>query len=129
MFYFTPKEHKIGKGSFEMHEKELQFGLLLDFYGELISEKRRMVIDMYFNNDYSLSEIAEQIGITRQGVLDSIKKGKDELSFFEEKLGLAKRFEENEKNARQIRDIISSEQEFPQKKAEMINSLLLKITG
>lgn len=112
-----------------MHEKELQFGLLLDFYGELISEKRRMVIDMYFNNDYSLSEIAEQIGITRQGVLDSIKKGKEELSFFEEKLGLAKRFEENENNARLIQEIISSEQEFPREKLEKINSLLLKITG
>ena len=100
----------------KMREKELQFGLLLDFYGELISEKRRTVLDLYYNNDYSLSEISEQIGITRQGVLDSIKKGKEELSFFEEKLKLAKRFEENEKNVKRILDILSSEKNIPEEK-------------
>jgi len=113
----------------KMHEKELQFGLLLDFYGELISEKRRTVLDMYYNNDYSLSEISEQIGITRQGVLDSIKKGKDELSFFEEKLGLAKRFEENEKTVQKIRDILSSEKNISEESSQRINMLLLTLIG
>ena len=112
-----------------MREKELQFGLLLDFYGELISEKRRTVLDLYYNNDYSLSEISEQIGITRQGVLDSIKKGKEELSFFEEKLKLAKRFEENEKNVKRILDILSSEKNIPEEKSKEINSLLLTFIG
>ena len=112
-----------------MREKELQFGLLLDFYGELISEKRRIVLDMYYNNDYSLAEIAEQIGITRQGVLDSIKKGKEELTFFEEKLGLAKRFEENEKTLEKIRLILSSEKSISKEKYQELDALILTLVS
>ncbi|MBE6670274.1 MAG: hypothetical protein E7601_08725 [Ruminococcaceae bacterium] len=108
-----------------MREKELQFGLLLDFYGELISDKRRNVLDLYYNNDYSLAEISEQIGITRQGVLDSIKKGKEELSFFEEKLNLAKRFEENEIAVQKIRAILSSEKTISDHARKEINAILL----
>ena len=111
-----------------MREKDLQFGLLLDFYGEMISEKRRIVLDMYFNNDYSLSEISEQIGITRQGVLDSIKKGKEELTLFEEKLKLAKRFEENEKTVKELTDFISKETSLPEEKKTYILSLLSSLT-
>lgn len=77
-----------------MHEKDLQIGVLLDFYGDILAERRRLVLDLYYNNDYSLAEIAEEIGITRQGVLDTIKKGKDELLFLEEKLQLEKKFRE-----------------------------------
>ncbi len=91
-----------------MREKDLQFGLLLDFYGDVLSEKKRTVLDMYYNSDYSLSEISEQIGITRQGVLDTIKKGKDELLFYEEKLHLAKRFEETEKTVQELHALIST---------------------
>lgn len=77
-----------------MHEKDLQIGVLLDFYGDVLSERKRLVLDLYYNDDYSLAEISEEIGITRQGVLDTIKKGKDELLFLEEKLHLAKKFRE-----------------------------------
>ena len=76
-----------------MFEKDLNIGFLLDFYGELLSEKKRSVMDMYFNEDFSLAEIAEQIGISRQGVRDIIKKCEEELLFYEEKLGLAKKMQ------------------------------------
>ena len=46
---------------------------------------------MYYNEDYSLSEIADEIGISRQGVRNIIKKSENELFFYEEKLGLAKK--------------------------------------
>ena len=74
-----------------MFEKNLNIGYLLDFYGELLSERKRSVMDMYFNEDFSLAEIAVEIGISRQGVRDIIKKSEDELMFYEEKLGLAKK--------------------------------------
>ena len=76
-----------------MHEKNLKIGYLLDFYGEVLSERKRSVLDMYYNEDFSLSEIAEEIGISRQGVRDLIKKAEEELCFFEEKLGISKRME------------------------------------
>jgi predicted DNA-binding protein YlxM (UPF0122 family) len=56
-------------------------------------------MDLYYNDDLSLSEIAEQMGITRQAVRDSIKKTEQELFFYEEKLGLRRRFTEAETRA------------------------------
>ena len=75
-----------------MFEKSLEIGYLLDFYGEMLNDRRRTVLDMYYNEDMSLSEIAEALGITRQGSRDLIKKAGDELLLFEEKLGMAKKF-------------------------------------
>ena len=74
-----------------MFEKNLNIGYLLDFYGELLPERARTVLDMYYNEDYSLAEIAEVIEISRQGVRNTIKKYESELFFYEEKLGLAKK--------------------------------------
>ena len=75
-----------------MFEKNLQIGYLLDFYGELLSDRKHSVMEMYYNEDLSLAEIANEIGISRQGVRDIIKKCEDELFFYEEKLGLFNRF-------------------------------------
>ena len=74
-----------------MFEKNLTVGYLLDFYGELLPERKRSVLEMYYNEDYSLSEIADEIGISRQGVRNIIKKTECDLFFYEEKLGLAKK--------------------------------------
>ena len=77
-----------------MFEKDLTISYLLDFYGEILSERKQTVLSMYYNEDMSLSEIADEIGISRQGVRDLLKKSEDELTFFEEKLGLFKTFKE-----------------------------------
>ncbi len=73
--------------------KNLQVAVLLDYYGELLTEKQRDFISLYYEEDLSLSEIAENEGITRQGVRDSIKRAETLLLEMEEKLGFAKRFE------------------------------------
>lgn len=75
-----------------MFEKNLEIGFLLDFYGDVLSERKRTVLDFYYNDDLSLAEIALEIGISRQGVRELIKKAEEELLFYEDKLGLAKRF-------------------------------------
>ena len=75
-----------------MFEKNLQIGYLLDFYGDVLPERRREIMDMYYNDDLSLAEIAEAFGITRQAVRETIKKTETELFFYEEKLGLLSRF-------------------------------------
>ncbi len=72
-----------------MYEKNLKIGYLLDFYGDILSERKRALLDMYYNEDLSLAEIAGEIGISRQGVRDLIKKAEEELIFFEDKLGLS----------------------------------------
>ena len=85
-----------------MFEKNLEIGFLLDFYGDVLSERKRTVLDFYYNDDLSLAEIAEEIGISRQGVRDLIRKAGEELTFYEEKLGLAKRFLEAQERAREL---------------------------
>ena len=72
--------------------KDLSISVLLDIYGDMLTEKQREVIGFYYNEDLSLSEIGEFEGITRQGVRDSIKRGEAVLLEMEERLGLAKRF-------------------------------------
>ena len=76
-----------------MFQKDMRISLLLDFYGDILSERRREIITLYYDEDFSLSEIAEHTGISRQGVRDSIKKSEAELRELEEKLALASRFE------------------------------------
>lgn len=82
-----------------MFEKNLEINYLLDFYGEVLNDRKRTVLEMYYNDDYSLSEIADEIGISRQGVRDIIKKSEDELIYLEEKLGLLKKFQAIQKRA------------------------------
>ena len=72
--------------------KDLSISLLLDFYGEILTQKQREVVEFYYNEDLSLAEIAEHCGITRQGVRDSIKRAEAQLLDCEDKLGLMKRF-------------------------------------
>lgn len=75
-------------------EKDFEVSLLLDFYGELLSDTKREAAELYYNEDLSLAEIAENTGITRQGVRDSIEKAKEQLYSYEEKLGLAGKLRE-----------------------------------
>ena len=88
-----------------MFEKNLEMGYLLDFYGDVLPERRRDIMDLYYNDDLSLAEIAEQMGITRQAVRDCIKKTEAELSFYEEKLGLRRRLTEAERHAERALDL------------------------
>ena len=66
--------------------------LLYDFYGQLLTEKKRQVIELYHEEDMSLSEIASELGITRAAVHDSLKSAERALENYEEKLSLVERF-------------------------------------
>jgi len=68
----------------------ITMGLLLDYYGQFLTEKQQKAMELHLNEDWSLSEIAEYLGISRQGAYDYIKKGKALLNEFEEKLHLVK---------------------------------------
>lgn len=72
-------------------EKNLKVALLLDHYAPMLTEKQREVIDLYYNEDLSLSEIAEHMQITRQGVRDSIKRGEQTLFELESAIGAAEK--------------------------------------
>ena len=73
-------------------ERIVELSLLYDFYGALLKEQKREIFEDYILNDLSLGEIAEDRGISRQGVHDSIKRCSRELFEYEEKLGLIEKF-------------------------------------
>ena len=72
-------------------EKNVQISILLETYGKLLTKKQYQMLDDYYNNDLSLSEIAENENITRQAVRDNLKKGENKLFEYEEKLGIMKK--------------------------------------
>ena len=86
-----------------MFTKDLSIAYLLDFYGDVLSDRKKSVLDDYYNNDLSLSEIAQELGISRQGVRELIKKAEEELNFYEQKLHLAQRFGEAGEHAAALR--------------------------
>lgn len=72
-------------------ENKVKISILLDIYGKLLTEKQYKLLDDYYNNDLSLSEIAENENITRQAVRDNLKKGENNLFEYEEKLGFMRK--------------------------------------
>jgi len=85
-----------------MYEKDFRISYLLDYYGNILTDKQKDAVDLYYNADLSLAEIAEHINITRQGVRDAIKHGEQTLLELEGKLGFA----ENTEKYRQALDAI-----------------------
>ena len=111
-----------------MFEKNLKIGYLLDFYGDILPDRKREVLDFYYNDDLSLAEIAEDIGISRQGVRDIIKKAEEQLLFYEEKLGLAARFTAAQRSAEEL-VALTRELELGDDVKEKIASLLEAINS
>ena len=83
-------------------EKNVKISILLDIYGKMLTEKQYSLLDDYYNNDLSLSEIAENENITRQAVRDNLKKGENNLFEYEEKLGFMKKTLEQEEKINEI---------------------------
>lgn len=75
-----------------MKDQAFHMTMLYDFYGDLLTERQREFYDLYHNEDLSLAEIAENYGITRQGVRDVIIRAEAILNDFEEKTGIVARF-------------------------------------
>lgn len=117
-------------------DKKLHISLLLDFYGSMLSKKQQTIMEFYYNDDLSLSEVADNVGITRQGVHDTVKRTEAALLDMEDKLGLYKRFSQFEeglsrvelliKDAKKINDDLynnSSLEKIILDTEEIINSL------
>lgn len=77
----------------ERIQKFLEINLLYDFYGKLLTKRQSEFIELYYNHDLSLGEIAEQYSISRQGVYDILKRAEKILENYEKKLGLVEKFQ------------------------------------
>ena len=89
-------------------ENAIKLSILLEIYGKLLTEKQYDLLDDYYNSDLSLSEIAENQGITRQAVRDNLKKGEKNLLEYEDKLGIMKKNEVQQKMLDDIFETLNS---------------------
>jgi len=88
-----------------MAMKNLKISLLLDFYGAILTEKQRESLELYYNEDLSLAEIAEIAQISRQGVRDNIKRGENILLEMEEKLGFFEKYSDLDEIMEQLTNL------------------------
>ena len=102
-------------------EKYINQGILYDFYGKLLTVHQQKIYEDVVFNDFSLSEIAENEGISRQGVSDLIKRCNKSLVSYEEKLGLIKKFDETKSYVKEIQRIVKIYQET--KNEELISKI------
>lgn len=86
-------------------KEKVELSILFDFYGELLKNHNKHIFEDYVLNDLSLSEIAEEQGISRQGVYDIVKRCSKQLKECEEKLNLVKKFEETKEKVNRIKEL------------------------
>ena len=87
-----------------MKNQTYRMTMLYDFYGELLTDRQKEFFDLYYNEDLSLSEIAENNGISRQGVRDVIVRAEAAMQEIEDKTGLIRRFMQMQSNLNAIQD-------------------------
>ncbi|HIR50202.1 MAG TPA: YlxM family DNA-binding protein [Candidatus Avoscillospira avicola] len=99
-----------------MKHNALEMSLLLDYYGELLTEKQRTCFDLYYNQDLSLGEIAQEAGISRQAVHDILARAEGAMESMEEKIGCVARARRQQQALEQISAAAAALLEQPQAK-------------
>ena len=108
-------------------EKNVEISILSQIYRNVLTNKQFEILDEYYNNDFSLSEIAENHNITRQAVRDNIKSGETKLYDLEEKLGIMKKTKEQEKIINEVISELDNLDRINESKIEKIKNKLRKI--
>ncbi len=102
-------------------EKNVEVSLLFSFYGKMLTERQSDTIDLYYNDDLSLSEVGAELGISRQGVRDNLKRAEAILYDTEECLGLLHRFLGIKNKLSEIDRIIADIENSPESKSLSVN--------
>ena len=92
-------------GGEDMKNQAYRMALLFDFYGEMLTERQKEFYDLYYNEDLSLTEIAENYNMSRQGVRDAIVRAEATLNELEEKTGIIRRFQERAAQLKELSDV------------------------
>ena len=109
-----------------MFDKITEISLLHDFYGQLLTDRQQQVMKLYHEENLSLSEIAQEFGISRQGVHDTLKSAEKTLIGYETKLGLVTKFKKTDGAVKKIDDIIDrmiSEKNIDNVSKNKVNSI------
>lgn len=93
--------------------RKVDYGLLLSFYGALLTARQREMLSLYCDEDYALSEVAQMMQVTRQCVNDTLNRAFDRLDDLEERLGLVRRMERLTEGMAQVDQLIMEALETP----------------
>lgn len=91
-----------------MLDKVLRIVILFDFYGALLTDKQRLSLEMHYLNDFSLAEIADELGISRQAVHDNLKRVEQILMDYEEKLKFVERYQRDQQTLQHIYGLVDT---------------------
>lgn len=111
-----------------MLEKIDHMIMLKDFYGPLLTEKQKEVVNLYYENDWSLAEIAGNMGITRQAVYDILKRAENSLKDYEKRLGLVIRFTKTRKQLCEVYQLLSNDEIVDEKRLARAVKILRDIS-
>lgn len=103
----------------------LEMTLLYDYYGDLLTERQRFCLDMRYNQDLSLGEIAEELGVSRQGVHDNLNRAEALLRNMEEKTGCVRRALSSRKAVEQIISAASQLRKYPDENVSALAAQIL----
>lgn len=106
-----------------MLEKTTRMNYLYDFYYSLLTPKQQSYMSLYYLDDYSLGEIAEEYDVSRQAVYDNIKRTEAMLEEYEEKLLLFQKFQERSNLLRHVKELLKEENPSKQAMLEMVTEL------
>lgn len=94
-----------------MVEKLVEIGILFDFYGKILSKRQYTTVELYYIYDFSLSEIGEELNISRQSIYDTLQRAEQNLYEYEDMLGLVSKFDYTMKEINKIGKIVEEIEE------------------
>lgn len=103
----------------------VEMTLLLDFYGDLLTERQRLCLDMRYNQDLSLGEIAQELGVSRQGVSDNLSRGEQRMRNMEEKTGCVRRAQASRRGVARIREAAEKLHAYPDDAVRLLAETIL----
>lgn len=105
----------------------LQITLLFDFYGPLLTQKQQTAFDLYYQRDLTLSEIGEELKISRQAVKDQLLRTDQLLNYYEEKLNLLERFQKSQQSAKEMKALLETVdvKKLPKDTADKIKNIIV----
>lgn len=113
----------VGKGDVRVFEKTTRMNFLIDIYESLLTEKQKSYVSLYYLEDLSLGEIAEEFEVSRQAVYDNIKRTEAVLENYETKLGVLQKYQEREQLIEQIEQHLTQHKQLDDGVAALLQQL------
>jgi predicted DNA-binding protein YlxM (UPF0122 family) len=109
-------------------ERFVFINLLYDFYGQMLTERQRQAIELYFQLDLSLSEIGAELGVSRQAVHDLLKRSEEALLHYEQRLGLVERWSDQQTKIKELRQLLEALADEQEQRWQQVFALLGELT-